>query len=216
MSGRVATSVAVWMLALVGALGLAACAPVAPAESATQPSVSASAESEPEPSPITDEPIDPSQQTQHTGPAIDFGGPDKGSQGLDVTDAGLWCETIALFWGGDGVPAGVTFALEGITSAPEGIVLADDQALCGDRGAEVPCVGAVLESDSPTVFCSLALQPTDGFQNGTVVGITGTLDCLTADVCATVAARQFDPGPPIVICDPAFVEQGGECTPLEG
>ena len=57
--------------------------------------------------------VDPEQETRRTGPSVDIGGPPSGGQGLEDLGDGRWCEGIALFWGGEGVPEGVTFTVRG-------------------------------------------------------------------------------------------------------
>ena len=156
--------------------------------------------------------LDPEQEARRTGPSVAIGGPPSGGQGLEDLGDGRWCEGIALFWGGAGVPEGVTFTVEGITSDPEGVVLADDQEVCGQFGAESECIGLPLRNDSGTIFCTLVVQPTPEFVNGTVLGLTGTLECPTEDVCDAMATREIEQGPPIVICDPEYTAAGNECV----
>jgi hypothetical protein len=110
---------------------------------------------------------------------------------------------------------GVTFTVEGITSNPEGVVLAADQEVCGQFGAESECIGLPLQHDSVTLFCTLVVQPTADFENGTVLGLSGTLECPTQDVCDAMATREIGQGPPIVICDPEFTAAGNDCVPLD-
>ena len=193
---------------------LAACAPTSTEGEGRQ--TASPQNSEPEVSPSDDIVIvDPEQETRRTGPSVDIGGPPSGGQGLEDLGDGRWCEGIALFWGSEGVPEGVTFTVEGITSSPEGVVLADDQEVCGQFGAERGCIGFPLTYDTVNIFCTLVLQPTAEFVNGTVLGLAGTLECPTEDVCDAMATREIEQGPPIVICDPAFTAAGNECVSVE-
>ena len=49
---------------------------------------------------------DPAQSRVRTGPVAQYGGPAYGDQGVaEIIEAGLWCKTIKVFWGGD-VPGG--------------------------------------------------------------------------------------------------------------
>lgn len=194
------------------AMFTAACAPAA---TETQQSQAAEEQTETENGneTVSDGPVDPEQETRRTGPAAEFGGPPNGGQGLELLESGAWCEAVAVFWGGE-VPQGVTFTFEGITSDPSGVELAPDQSVCGSSGAEVPCIGLDFPYDAGTVFCTMQLQPADDFQNGTVVDFTGTLDCLSTEICDAMAARDRGQGPLILICDPVFIDAGNECVPL--
>jgi len=190
---------------------LAACAPASTEGVATQ-NASPQA-SDPEVAPSAGEVIvDPEQEPRRTGPSVDLGGPPSGGQGLEDLGDGRWCEGIALFWGGEGVPEGVTFTVEGITSTPEGVVLADDQEVCGEFGADRGCIGISLSHDTVNTFCTLVVQPSADFVNGTVLGLAGTLECPTGAVCDAMATREVEQGPPIVICDPAYTSAGNECV----
>lgn len=208
------------LLAVALVFGSTACAPASsPAQDEIPQVANPSADSEPGTEPDT-EPgttpdvtvVDPVQETRRTGPSVSIGGPPNGGQGLDDLGDGRWCEGVALFWGGEGVPEGVSFTVEGITSEPEGIVLADDQEICGQSGADRECIGLTFAHDAGTVFCSVVVQPTDRFANGTVIALTGTLECLTNDICDAVETREVEQGPPILICDPAFLAAGNECA----
>lgn len=192
---------------------LAACAPTSTEGAGRQ--TASPQDSEPGVRPSDDVILDPEQETRRTGPSVDIGGPPSGGQGLEDLGDDRWCEGIALFWGSEGVPEGVTFTVEGITSDPEGVVLADDQEVCGQFGAERGCIGFALRYDTVNIFCTLVLQPTADFVNGTVLGLAGTLECPTEDVCDAMATREIEPGPPIVICDPAYTAAGNECVPVE-
>ncbi len=193
---------------------LAACAPTSTEGVGSQTATPQDSEPDVRPS-DGDVIVDPEQETRRTGPSVDIGGPPSGGQGLEDLGDGRWCEGIALFWGSEGVPEGVTFTVEGITSAPEGVVLADDQEVCGQFGAERGCIGFTLRYDTVNIFCTLVLQPTADFVNGTVLGLAGTLECPTEDVCDAMATREIEQGPPIVICDPAFTAAGNECVSVE-
>ena len=199
---------------LAGAVAsLAGCAPgVTEGGGGETPS---SQDSQPSVEPTDDVIIDPEQTARRTGPSVDIGGPPSGGQGLEDLGDGRWCEGIALFWGGEGVPEGVTFTVESITSDPAGVVLADDQEVCGQFGADRACIGSALDYDTVNVFCTLVLQPTAEFVNGTVLELAGTLECPTEDVCDAVATRDVEQGPPIVICDPAYTAAGNECLPVD-
>ena len=176
-------------------------------------------ESEPEITPSDNVIVDPVQETRRTGPAVDIGGPPSGGQGLEDLGDGRWCQGIALFWGSgsdtEGVPEGVSFTVEGITSDPAGLVLADDQEVCGQFEFESGCIGVPLTYDAANLFCTLVLQPTAGFVNGTVLGLAGTLECPTEDVCDAMATREIDQGSSIVICDPDYTADGTECVPVK-
>lgn len=211
---------------LAGAVAsLAACAPsVTEGEGGQPPSATEGVGGESQPSQNTEpsvEPsdggviVDPEQTARRTGPSVDIGGPPSGGQGLEDLGDGRWCEGIALFWGDEGVPEGVTFTVEGITSDPAGVVLADDQEACGQFGAERGCIGFVLSFDTVNIFCTLILQPTADFVNGTVLELAGTLECPTEDVCDAAATREVGQRSPIVICDPAYTAAGNECVPVE-
>lgn len=171
-------------------------------------------QSEPETTPSDEVIVDPEQETRRTGPAVEIGGPPSGGQGLEDLGNDRWCEGIALFWGsvGEGVPDGVTFTVEGITSNPDGVALADDQEVCGQFGADRECIGVTLTYDTVNTFCTLVLHPTAEFQNGTVLGLSGTLECPTEEVCDAMATREIDSSTLIVICDPAYTPVGNECV----
>ena len=69
--------------------------------------------------------------------------------------------------------------------------------------------------DTVNIFCTLVIQPTADFVNGTVLGLAGTLECPTSDVCDAMAAREIEQGPPILICDPEYTSAGNECVSVE-
>lgn len=200
--------------AVVAAVGLAAvlaiagCAPSAWDEAGSAATPSAAAGGDPveqdEGSAVADGDDDPAQDRVRTGPVAEYGGPAYGDQGTaEVLEPGRWCKTIAVFWGGDPVPPGVSFTFEDAVADQPGLEI--EGAVCGTRGADRSCLGMTVRTDDSGVFCSLVLQPGEDFQSGTTLTFTGTLECPSAQICDAVAARQVDPGPPIVVDDP---EQG--------
>ncbi|QGF22626.1 hypothetical protein [Raineyella fluvialis] len=149
-----------------------------------------------------DGPQDPKQSRVRTGPVASFGGPAYGDQGVEVTGKGTWCDTIAVFWGGD-IPAGVTFRFDKAVTKPS-TGLGVQPGVCGTKGADRTCLGLTFRSsDKDAVFCSMVLRPTSGFKDGTTITFVGTLTCPTAAVCNQVAARKVTPGPPIVVTTPS-------------
>jgi hypothetical protein len=145
---------------------------------------------------------DPAQDTVRTGPVAQYGGPAYGDQGdAEVIEPGLWCKTIAVFWGGsEPIPEGVRFAFE--TAVPDQPGLAVEPGICGSAGATTTCLGLTVEANQSGIFCSIQVRPDADFVDGTTISFTGTLSCPTSDVCDAVAARQVDPGPPIVVNTP--------------
>lgn len=151
----------------------------------------------------TDGGNDPAQDTVRTGPVAQYGGPAYGDQGAaEVIDTGVWCKTIAVFWGGgDPIPDGVRFTF--LTGVPDRPGLAVQGGVCGSAGADRSCLGMTVEANQSGIFCSIVVLPAADFVDGTTVSFTGKLECPTSDVCDAVAARQVAPGPPIVINTPA-------------
>ena len=143
---------------------------------------------------------DPAQDRVRTGPVAQYGGPAYGDQGVaEVIEPGLWCKTIAVFWGGD-VPDGVRFTFEEAVTDRPGLQVAG--GVCGTRGADRSCLGMTVAADESGIFCSLELRPSADFHDPTTITFTGTLECPTAEICDTVAARDVRPGPPIIVTDP--------------
>ena len=143
---------------------------------------------------------DPAQDRVRTGPVAQYGGPAYGDQGsAEIIEAGLWCKTIAVFWGGD-VPEGVRFTFQSAVTDRPG--LAVESAVCGSREADRGCLDMTVEANQSQITCSLVLRPGSDFQDGTAITFVGTLECPTAEICDIVAAREVDPGPPIIVDDP--------------
>jgi len=144
---------------------------------------------------------DPAQDRVRTGPVAQYGGPAYGDQGTaEVLEPGVWCKTIAVFWGGDAVPDGVSFTFENAVTDRPGLRV--DGGVCGTRGADRSCLGMLVAANESGIFCSLVLRPGGDFQDGTTITFRGTLECPTAQICDQVAAREVDPGPPIIVNDP--------------
>ncbi len=144
---------------------------------------------------------DPTQDRVRTGPVAQYGGPAYGDQGTaEVLAPGVWCKTIAVFWGGDAVPDGVSFTFENAVTDRAGLRV--DGGVCGTRGADRSCLGMLVAANESGIFCSLVLRPGGDFQDGTAITFRGTLECPTAEICDEVAARTVDPGPPIIVNDP--------------
>ena len=217
-AGTAAT--ALWVALLVG---LAGCAPVSGEDAG------ATATASPSPSPAqtsdgdggadadggsdsdggggSDGGEDPAQDRVRTGPVAQYGGPAYGDQGVaEVIAAGVWCKTIAVFWGGsEPIPDGVRFTFESAVTDRPGLQV--EGGVCGTRGADRSCLGMTVAANESGIFCSLVLRPTDAFEDGTAISFTGTLECPTAEICDAVAARSVDPGPPIVVTDPGEGEE---------
>ncbi|MEV4688400.1 hypothetical protein [Microbacterium sp. LWH3-1.2] len=145
---------------------------------------------------------DPAQDRVRTGPVAQYGGPAYGDQGTaEVLEAGLWCKTIAVFWGGTvPIPEGVGFTFE--NAVPDRPGLRVEGGVCGTRGADRSCLGMLVRANESGIFCSLLLRPGSDFQDGTAITFRGTLECPTAEICDQVAAREVEPGPPIIVDDP--------------
>jgi len=148
---------------------------------------------------------DPTQDTVRTGPIAEYGGPAYGDQGdAELTESGDWCKTIQVFWGGsEPVPAGVSFTFDTAVPDQPGLEIVTDAAACGTRGATAPCLGLTFQAEESGVACSVVVRPGDDFADGTTISFEGTLTCPTAEVCDAVAAREVDPGPPLVVDRPA-------------
>jgi hypothetical protein len=151
----------------------------------------------------TDGGDDPAQDTVRTGPIAQYGGPAYGDQGdAEVIEPGLWCKTIAVFWGGsEAIPDGVRFTFEGAIPDQPGLTV--EPGVCGSAGATATCLGLTVEANQSGIFCSIEVRPGSDFVDGTTISFTGTLSCPTSEVCDAVAAREVDPGPPIVVSTPA-------------
>jgi hypothetical protein len=153
----------------------------------------------------TDGDSDPTQDTVRTGPIAEYGGPAYGDQGeAEVTESGDWCKTIQVFWGGsEPIPEGVSFTFDTAVPDQPGLEVVTDAEACGTRGATAPCLGLTFGADESGVACSVVVRPDDAFGDGTTISFEGTLSCPTADVCDAMAAREVDPGPPLVVNRPA-------------
>ena len=158
---------------------------------------------------------DPAQDRVRTGPVAQYGGPAYGDQGTaEVIEDGLWCKTIAVFWGGDPVPEGVSFTFENAVTDRPGLRV--DGSVCGTRGADRSCLGMVIQANESGIFCSLVLRPAADFQDGTAITFRGTLECPTAEICDQVAAREVEPGPPIIVNDPEPSAEQDQDSQQEG
>ncbi|MDQ7877723.1 hypothetical protein Q9R08_07025 [Microbacterium sp. QXD-8] len=143
---------------------------------------------------------DPAQDRVRTGPVAQYGGPAYGDQGdAEIIEAGLWCKTIAVFWGGD-VPDGVRYTFQSAVTDRAGLAVESD--VCGSREADRGCLDMTVEANQSQIRCSLVLRPGSDFQDGTAITFVGTLECPSAEICDIVAAREVDPGPPIIVVDP--------------
>jgi hypothetical protein len=143
---------------------------------------------------------DPAQDRVRTGPVAQYGGPAYGDQGVaEIIEAGLWCKTIAVFWGGD-VPDGVRYTFQSAVTDRAGLAVESD--VCGSREADRGCLDMTVEANQSQIRCSLVLRPGSDFQDGTAITFVGTLECPSAEICDIVAAREVDPGPPIIVVDP--------------
>ena len=143
---------------------------------------------------------DPAQSRVRTGPVAQYGGPAYGDQGAaEIIQAGLWCKTIKVFWGGD-VPEGVRYTFQSALTDRPG--LAVESGICGSRNADRGCLDMPVDANESEITCSLVLRPGSDFQDGTEITFVGTLECPTAEICDIVAAREVDPGPPIVVDAP--------------
>jgi hypothetical protein len=147
---------------------------------------------------------DPAQDRVRTGPVAEYGGPAYGDQGgAEIIEPGVWCETLALFWGGEPVPEGVRFTFTEAVVDTAGLEVTG--AACGtDPGTGEPlaaCLGLPLEANA-SAFCGLEVRPGPDFVDGTGITFIGTLECPSAEVCDAVVAREVDPGPPVVVNTP--------------
>lgn len=145
---------------------------------------------------------DPAQDTVRTGPVAQYGGPAYGDQGQsEEVEPVVWCKTIAVFWGGsEPVPDGVRFTFE--AAVPDRAGLEVEGGVCGTRDADRSCLGMTVEANESDIRCSLIVRPGPDFEEGTTIGFTGTLECPTAEICDAVAAREVEPGPPLVVESP--------------
>lgn len=151
---------------------------------------------------VDDGDADPAQDTQRSGPAVDFGGPPFGAQEtLDEGDGG-WCVKVGFFWGGEASPENATFTIEGIISDPDGALAADD-SVCGEfDGVTTSCIGMLMPVDATEpVLCALHLRQAQDFPGSAVVTFSGTLECTEASFCDAAIARDNgtkDNPPPII------------------
>lgn len=146
---------------------------------------------------------DPEQDRVRTGPTVDYGGPDDGDQGdATVIEPGVWCETVAVFWGGDPVPEGVRFTYTEALVDRAGLEVTANACGTDFDGAPLDsCIGFVLEADA-SGFCGLEVRPGADFVDGTRITFAGTLECPTAEACVAVEERAVEPGPPIEVFTP--------------
>jgi hypothetical protein len=148
---------------------------------------------------------DPAQDRVRTGPVAQYGGPAYGDQGVaEVISTGVWCKTIAVFWGGT-VPEGVRFTFQHAVTDRGGLHV--ESGVCGSRGADRSCLGMTVGADDSQLTCSLVLRPDADFQDGTSILFEGMLECPTSEICDIVVARDVKPGPAIVVVNP---EEEGE------
>ena len=166
---------------------------------------------------------DPKQQRTRTGPVASFGGPAYGDQGIEEIEPGKWCDTIAVFWGGDTpIPSGVTFRFDrAVTDPPSGLEV--QRGICGTKGADRTCLGLTIKHDASNITCSIVLLPSPKFVEDTEITFVGTLTCPTSAVCDRVAARSVEAGPAIVVTTPPGASSPGgdevpkaEASPGEG
>ena len=145
---------------------------------------------------------DPDQDLVRTGPVAEYGGPAYGDQGeAEVVESGVWCKTIAVFWGGDEqIPEGVRFTFEKAVADQPG--LETESGVCGTLGADRSCLGMTVEANASGIFCSVIVRPGVDFAEGTTITFEGTLECAKAQDCDTVVARRVEPGPPLVVNTP--------------
>jgi hypothetical protein len=198
------------ILALGVSFGLSACAPAStqgsgPGQQSTQqgqPDNSSQGDSADSGGTATDGGTDPSQSTVRTGPVAQYGGPAYGDQGdAEVVEPGVWCKTIAVFWGGDQpIPDGVAFTFD--NAVPDHAGLDVEGGVCGTANADRSCLGMTVQANESGIFCSIVVKPGPDFVDGTSITFTGTLTCPTSEICDAVAARQVEPGPPIVVHTP--------------
>ena len=121
------------------------------------PSSPTTLSAEPEPI-VTDDPVDPEQDTVRTGPIAQYGGPAYGDQGdAEVIEPGSWCKTIVVFWGGDGVPDGVSFTFE--TAVPNLPGLTVEGGECGPADPAKSCLDLTLQADQSGISCSIVVHP---------------------------------------------------------
>lgn len=202
-SGRTAIAVAV----LAFALSFAGCAPTTTEGGAVGPTETGTPEPEPEPEPTpTNGDVDPDQERVRVGPTVDYGGPAYGDQGeTELVADGVWCETVAMFWGGtEPIPEGVVMEFSEALIEPTLVeVTANPCGVDPGTGAPLPsCIGLQLEANA-SAFCGLEILPGPDFLEGTIITFAGTMTCPTAAVCDAVAARDAEEGPQILINTPA-------------
>lgn len=153
-----------------------------------------------------DGPVDPEQDRVRTGPVAEYGGPAYGDQGdAEIIADGVWCKTLQVFWGGsEPVPDEVSFTFTEAVVDQQGLEVTD--TACGTNPETGEALASCLEltiDANATAWCGLEVRPAADFIEGTGITFIGTIECPTAEVCDAVAARQVDPGPPVVVNTPA-------------
>ena len=124
-----------------------------------------------------------------------------GDQGeAEVVEPGVWCKTIAVFWGGEPMPAGVQFTFDDAQADRPGLDV--EGGICGTAGSDRSCLGLTVRAEDSGIFCSVVLRPGDDFEGGTAVSFVGTMVCPSVEVCDAVAAREVDPGPALIVTTP--------------
>ncbi len=203
--GRAAIAAAVVAVAIL----FAACAPTTTEGGTVDPTPTETGmpepDPEPDPTPTDGGGEDPEQVRVRTGPTVDYGGPAYGDQGeTELVADGVWCEKVALFWGGtEVIPEGVV--MEFTEALIEPAVLEVTSNPCGaDPGTGEPlpsCIGLKLEANA-SAFCGLEILPGADFLEGTIITFAGTMTCPTSEVCDAVAARDAEEGPQILVNTP--------------
>ena len=116
----------------------------------------------------------------------------------EVIEPGVWCKTIAVFWGGT-VPDGVRFTFEtAVTDRPGSQV---EGGVCGSRGADRCLPGHdASRRTTPSIFCSLiVLRPGREFEDGTTHHASRERSSVRQPRCAMRRGARGRPGPPIVV-----------------
>lgn len=153
--------------------------------------------------------VDPEQDRIRTGPTVDYNGPDDGDQGTALIEPGVWCTTVAVFWGGDPVPEGVRFTYTEAIVDRAGLAVTANACGVDFEGTPLEsCIGFVLEANAAGT-CGLEVRPSDAFAEGTGITFAGTLECPSAEACVAVENRTVDPGPPIVVFTPSGTDGTG-------
>jgi hypothetical protein len=162
-------------------------------------------EPEPDPDPTNGGAEDPDQERVRTGPTVDYGGPAYGDQGeTELIADGVWCERVALFWGGSApIPDGVVMEFTEALIEPALVEVTANP--CGTdfgTGAALPsCIGLKLEANA-SAFCGLEILPGPDFLEGTIITFAGTMTCPSAEACDAVEARDAEKGPQIIVNTP--------------